>query len=38
MLRDGWKIPKTYRLLLFPILGKGFVNAGVKIKGVFKRK
>lgn len=38
MFRDGWKMSKTYRLLLFPILGKGFVNAGVKIKSVFKKK
>jgi glycosyltransferase involved in cell wall biosynthesis len=38
MLSDGWKSPKTYRMLLFPVLGKGFVNAGVKIKSVFKKK
>lgn len=38
MLSDGWKMPKTYRMLLFPVLGKGFVNAGVKIKSVFKKK
>jgi len=38
ILRDGWKKTKTYRLLLFPVLGKGFVNMGVKIKGIFKGK
>ena len=38
MLHDGWKIPKTYRLLLFPILGKGFVNLGVRLKSLFRGK
>ncbi len=38
MLRDGWKMPKTYRLLLFPILGKGFVNMGVRVKSFFRGK
>jgi glycosyltransferase involved in cell wall biosynthesis len=37
ILGDGWKKPKTYRLLLFPVLGKGFVNLGVKIKSIFKK-
>jgi len=38
MLRDGWKIPKTWRLLIFPVLGKGFVNLGVRIKGLLRGK
>jgi len=38
IFKDGWKKIKTYRLLLFPVLGKGFVNLGVKIKGVFRGK
>lgn len=38
ILKDGWKKTKTYRLLIFPVLGKGFVNMGVKVKGIFKKK
>lgn len=30
ILRDGWKVPATYKLLLFPMLGDRFVKAGVK--------
>jgi glycosyltransferase involved in cell wall biosynthesis len=37
ILRCGWKNPKTYRLLLFPILGKRLVKFGVTIKQVFKK-
>ncbi len=37
ILRDGWKVPGTYKLLLFPLLGDKFVNAGVKVKGVFRK-
>ncbi len=32
ILRFGWKKGKTYKLLLFPILGNKIVNFGVKIK------
>jgi len=37
ILRDGWKVPDTYKLLLFPLLGDKFVNAGVRLKGAFRR-
>lgn len=37
ILSYGWKNPKTYRLLLFPILGKRLVKFGVTIKQVFKK-
>ncbi|MFO8128936.1 MAG: glycosyltransferase family 2 protein [Bacteroidales bacterium] len=36
ILRDGWKDRRTYKLLLFPVLGKQFVGFGVKIKSFFK--
>lgn len=37
ILRYGWKNPKTYRLLLFPILGKRLVQFGVTLKQLFKK-
>lgn len=37
ILRDGWKDIRTYKLLLFPILGDSLVQAGVKIKSLFKK-
>lgn len=37
IFRDGWKVPGTYKLLLFPLLGDKLVNAGVKVKGVFRK-
>ncbi len=36
ILRDGWKVPGTYKLLLFPVLGDKLVNVGVKAKNVLK--
>ncbi len=37
ILRDGWKVPGTYKLLLFPLLGDSLVNAGVMVKGIFRK-
>lgn len=37
ILRDGWKVPATYKLLLFPLLGDRLVQAGVKIKRIFRK-
>ncbi len=32
ILKDGWKDKRTYKLLLFPILGDKLVQKGVKLK------
>lgn len=37
ILRDGWKVPGTYKMLLFVLLGDKLVNFGVKAKGLFKK-
>jgi len=37
IIADGWKEPRTYKLLLFPLLGNKFVEAGVNIKKLFKK-
>lgn len=37
ILHDGWKDPRTYKLLLFPILGDKLVNSGVRIKSVLRK-
>ncbi len=37
ILRDGWKVPGTYKMLLFPVLGDRLVNAGVKVKSFYRR-
>jgi len=31
-LRDGWKLKRTWRGILFPLMGKRWVAAGVRIK------
>ncbi|WP_178990261.1 glycosyltransferase family 2 protein [Winogradskyella schleiferi] len=31
-LRDGWKLKKTWKAIIFPILGDNYVKAGVKVK------
>jgi glycosyltransferase involved in cell wall biosynthesis len=36
ILIDGWKDFRTYKLLLFPILGDGLVAKGVAFKKLFK--
>ncbi len=36
ILIDGWKDFRTYKLLLFPILGDGLVAKGVALKKLFK--
>jgi len=35
-LRDGWKLKRTWQALLFPLIGKKGVAAGVRIKNWFK--
>jgi glycosyltransferase involved in cell wall biosynthesis len=35
-LKFGWKNSGTYKLLLFPLLGPSLVQAGVKIKSLFR--
>ena len=36
ILHDGWKCGSTWKMLLFPFLGGGFVKTGVRIKSVFR--
>lgn len=36
ILKDGWKDLRTYKMLLFPVLGDGLVAKGVAIKKLFK--
>lgn len=36
ILRDGWKDPRTWKMLLFPLLGDHFVRAGVAVKSMFR--
>lgn len=33
----GWKLPATYRLLIFPLLGERLVKFGVSLKSILKR-
>jgi glycosyltransferase involved in cell wall biosynthesis len=35
-IRDGWKLKRTWRDILFPVMGKRLVATGVKIKRGFK--
>lgn len=35
-IADGWKISSTWKGILFPIIGKRLVQAGVKAKALFK--
>jgi glycosyltransferase involved in cell wall biosynthesis len=35
-LRDGWKLKRTWKAILFPLLGKRLVSIGVSIKQIFK--
>jgi len=37
ILKDGWKDSRTYKMLLFPLLGTGLTETGVKIKKALKR-
>lgn len=36
ILKDGWKDIRTYKMLLFPVLGDSLVAKGVAIKKLFK--
>lgn len=38
ILRDGWKVPGTYKMLLFPVIGDRLVGAGVKAKSVLRKR
>ena len=38
ILHDGWKDGRTWKMLLFPILGEQFIKTGVAIKSVFRPK
>ena len=35
-LKDGWKLKRTWKAIIFPLIGKKLVNLGVKIKRLFK--
>ncbi|TXD81358.1 glycosyltransferase family 2 protein [Subsaximicrobium wynnwilliamsii] len=35
-LKDGWKLSKTWRAILFPMLGDDVINIGVKLKSFLK--
>jgi glycosyltransferase involved in cell wall biosynthesis len=37
ILKDGWKDSRTYKMLLFPLLGPGLTETGVKVKKALKR-
>ncbi len=37
ILRDGWRMPKTYKLLIFPLLGEKLIQLGVRIKAFFRK-
>ncbi len=37
ILGYGWKRGKTYKLLIFPLLGEKFVNTGVKLKRFLRK-
>lgn len=37
IIRDGWKDSRTWKMLLFPLMGKRLVNAGVTVKKLFKK-
>jgi hypothetical protein len=38
ILRDGWKDHRTWKMLLFPLLGDHFIRAGVSLKSMFRSK
>jgi glycosyltransferase involved in cell wall biosynthesis len=38
ILSGGWKDPRAYRLLLFPLLGQRLVRAGVALKSMFRNQ
>lgn len=37
-LRDGWKLKRTWRGVLFPLMGKRLVGAGIRVKRLFKHQ
>ena len=37
ILRDGWKDTRSWKLLLFPLMGEGLVKRGVTVKSVLRR-
>ncbi len=37
ILRDGWRLPQTYKMLVLPLLGQRVVSLGVKIKGKIRK-
>lgn len=36
-IRDGWKLPGTWKAIIFPLLGKKIVKAGVKLKSSLRK-
>ena len=38
ILRDGWKVPETWKMLAFPLLGDRFIKSGVALKSAFRPK
>ncbi len=37
ILRDGWRLPQTYKMLIFPLLGQRLINLGVKTKALLRK-
>ncbi|MEI6457090.1 MAG: glycosyltransferase family A protein [bacterium] len=38
ILSDGWRVPHTWKMLLFPLLGDRFIKSGVAVKSLFRSK
>ncbi len=37
ILRDGWRLPQAYKMIIFPILGQRLISLGVSVKNFFRR-
>ncbi len=37
MLRDGWRLPQTYKMLIFPLLGQRLINLGIRTKALLRK-
>lgn len=38
IVRDGWKVPETWKILTYPLLGERFIKSGVALKSAFRPK
>ncbi len=36
-IKEGWKVPQTWKAIIFPIIGKRIVHAGVRLKALFRK-